>query len=382
MIKPKVINIAQILIFITILFFSSGHSEELQHEIIPKLDCSECHICKNPTFENPCLKACPRLFLAYVTSQHSLTEAPASILMDKLVNQYSAVNFSHKLHAEMAEMNKSCATCHHFIPKDRIPPCSECHGREINPANLRQPSLQGAYHRICLTCHQEWSHDTECRICHIPIEEVKAGETKMGKPDITKTSKPRITEPAKEVYHTSYDEAPVVTFYHDQHVEMFNLRCADCHKNESCSYCHDPQKPPSLAKTPDEMHDICSGCHDIDRCGKCHDTKERPAFSHASTGWPLGKYHSNLKCRSCHPTGKQISRLNTACISCHDDWNQETFKHAVTGLKLDEIHSEMDCGDCHIDRRFERKPDCSVCHDDNRSPKTHPPGAYIRSGSK
>ncbi len=369
-------------VFIVFLLGVSVSAIVKGHTDMPKLDCSECHVCENPTFENPCLKACPRLFQAYVTSRHSLAEAPVSILLNKLVNQYSGVDFSHGLHAEMAEMSKSCNTCHHFIPKGRIPPCGECHGKEADPANLRKPRLEAAYHQICLTCHRQWSHDTECRICHIPVEELSLKETESGKADIMEIPQPRITAPVKDVYHTSYDEAPVVTFYHEQHVELFNLRCVDCHQKENCSYCHDLQKSASLTKTPDEMHDICAGCHDIDRCEICHDTKEKPAFSHASTGWPLSTYHANMECRACHPTGKRIAKLRKTCISCHSGWNQETFKHAVTGFRLDEIHSELDCGDCHIDQKFERKPDCSVCHDDNRSPKSHPPGKYLKLSRK
>jgi len=310
-------------------------------------------------------------------------EGPDIRILDQLEDLYKPVQFTHKLHAQMAEMGESCVTCHHYCPAGKTPPCRECHGKSSSETqNLSKPGLKGIYHRQCMGCHRQWSHDTECRICHIPVEELSLKETESDKADIMETPQPRITAPVKDVYHTSYDEAPVVTFYHEQHVELFNLRCVDCHQKENCSYCHDLQKPAGLAKTPDEMHDICAGCHDIDRCEICHDTKEKPAFSHASTGWPLSTYHANMECRACHPTGKRIAKLRKSCISCHSGWNQETFKHAVTGFRLDEIHSEMDCGDCHIDQRFERKPDCSVCHDDNRSPKSHPPGKYLKLSRK
>ncbi len=377
MIKSRKINFSPLFFIIVVLFFSSGYGDESRDKAIPELDCSECHKCQAPSYEDPCLKACPRFFLAQVHNPQTLAKAPDRLLLDKLVDKYGAVDFSHKLHAEMAEMDKGCSTCHHFIPKRRVPPCSDCHTKEANPANLRQPSLQAVYHRQCLTCHREWSHTTECRFCHLPVEEVKSG-----KAVIEEKPKSLIANPITKVYNTSFDEGPVVTFHHEQHVELFNLSCVDCHKNESCRYCHDLQKPASLAKTPDEMHDICSSCHDIDNCQKCHDTKERPAFSHVSTGWSLGKYHSGLGCRACHPKGKKISKLSTSCVSCHAGWNQETFKHAVTGLKLDEIHSELDCGDCHVDKKFKRKPDCSACHDDNRSPKKHPPGTYVKLSGK
>jgi hypothetical protein len=171
----------------------------------------------------------------------------------------------------------------------------------------------------------------------------------------------------------------MVTFYHKEHIDLFGLRCVDCHQKENCAYCHDLQKPANLKKTDEEVHAICTGCHGKHKCSKCHDTREKLAFSHSDTGWPLSRYHIRLDCRACHPTGKRISRLNRNCVNCHGGWNQETFAHAVTGLRLDEIHYELECGDCHIDRKFQNKPDCASCHDDGRSPKENPPGNWIKS---
>jgi hypothetical protein len=132
-----------------------------------------------------------------------------------------------------------------------------------------------------------------------------------------------------------------------------------------------------MAKSEQEIHSLCNDCHLQDRCAKCHDTKERPAFSHASAGWGLNKYHARLDCRACHPTGRQIAKVDKQCIACHGGWNPENFQHAVTGLHLDETHDAMDCADCHLNREFTGAPDCSSCHDDNRTAKEMPPGKYI-----
>jgi hypothetical protein len=345
-----------------------------------KLECTDCHTCEKPSTKTPCLKPCPRLFTAQVTGAHGSMEAPDMMLLGKISEQYEPVRFKHKLHAEMSEMGQGCSICHHFCPPGRIPPCEACHGGQANPTNLRQPSLKGAYHRQCLSCHREWAHDTNCSVCHLEVSDSLLNATIHDKTDIMGTSHPLLTPPEKKTYVTPYPQGAIVTFYHKEHIELFGLRCVDCHQKENCGYCHDLQKPAASAKTMEQVHAICSGCHAQNQCDKCHDTKERPAFSHASTGWSIGRFHSRLDCRACHPTGKRISKVNKDCTNCHAGWSRETFRHAVTGLQLDETHIELDCESCHIDKKFEKTPDCASCHDDNRSPKKTPPGQYIKIG--
>lgn len=366
-----------------LVLYSFGVADEQPDMRGLKLDCLECHTCPNPTAQDECLKACPNLTWAQSSSKHKVTEAPDSLLLDKLVDQYSAVHFNHKIHAQMSDMNNGCPTCHHYSPPGVIPPCSECHGGETNPANLGQPSLKGAYHRQCLSCHREWSHDTKCIICHIPTQGQTLNGNGQDTTDIIGIPHPVITVPTKKVYYTPYQKGAVVTFYHQQHIDLFGLRCVDCHQKENCNYCHDINKPSKRAKTDEQVHAVCAtNCHKDDRCDKCHGSKEKPAFAHASTGWRLNRYHSDLACRACHPTGKQIARLNKECTSCHKGWNHENFEHGVTGLALDDIHIELDCSDCHKNRKFDIKPDCSGCHDDGRIPSKQPPGKYLNMSQR
>ncbi len=339
-------------------------------------DCAKCHTCANPTADVPCLVSCPRLQSVRATGAHDVGEGPDSVVLDKIADLYMPVYFDHKAHASMAQMGGDCQTCHHFSPPGRIPPCGECHGTEAE-ANLRQPSLKGAYHRQCLACHREWSHDTQCIICHAPQPGKIMAEAVGDLSDIMGVAHPRITEPDIKVYQTPYDPGPIVTFFHKEHIDLFGLRCVDCHKQENCSRCHDLQQPVKTPKTQEEMHALCNDCHKSDPCAKCHDSKQKPAFTHAVTGWPLSRYHQDLDCYACHPTGKRIARLKSGCGNCHGGWNQLNFKHAVTGLQLDEIHREMECTDCHADRQYGAAPTCSGCHDDGRSANDAPPGEYI-----
>ncbi|MCD6248982.1 MAG: hypothetical protein J7J98_01455 [candidate division Zixibacteria bacterium] len=311
----------------------------------------------------------------HITSEHLLSEAPDTIMLNYIEKESASVRFDHKSHASMSQMNMSCKTCHHYSPKDRIPPCHECHARESDPINLKKPSLKGAFHRQCLGCHREWSHDTKCVVCHISCDDnLSLDNTDVS--DIVGISHPVIHVPTSKIYHTPYEPGPIVTFYHDEHVDLFGFQCVDCHVEENCGYCHDLTHPKNLVKTEEEKHEMCVQCHQINNCGHCHDTKRKPAFSHASTGWPLNQYHDKLDCRACHPTRKKIGRLDRHCNSCHGGWNQQNFRHAITGLILDENHIEWECTDCHPDNQY-NKQDCSGCHDDDITPENHIPGKHV-----
>lgn len=347
-------------------------------------NCAGCHLCSVPTMRVPCLKACPRTTMVHQTSRHALAEAPDALLLDDLVDLYEPVHFDHQAHASMAEMGKDCATCHHYSPPGTIPPCKECHSLGTESSDLRKPNLKGAYHRQCLGCHVEWSHETECNACHLPRGEVAAPATgatagASDPTDIVGRAHPPIESPVKRVYRTPYAAAPIVTFQHKEHSSLFGFRCVDCHSQESCTSCHDWRKSAAAPeRSQAEVHALCNACHAQDPCAKCHDTKERAGFTHNRTGWPLNPYHQRLDCWSCHPRGKDFKRVNRMCASCHGAWSPENFQHAVTGMRLDEMHSGLDCTQCHKDRHYDADPTCSDCHDDGRTAENAPPGEKTR----
>ncbi len=338
--------------------------------------CNDCHVCPSPTAKEPCLKECARP--GKTPGALPARGGPDVAILGQLADMYGLVRFNHKLHSEMVGMGQGCTICHHYAPPGKYPPCQECHGKKpSNPENLRRPSLKAAYHRQCLGCHREWSHETRCALCHLP-EPGKTAVT-LDSTDIVRPSHPALMPPKTKTFNTPYRAGPIVTFHHSEHVELFGLSCASCHHKENCGSCHDLQKATRPAKTMAEVHAICNNCHAQDACEKCHGTKGKPAFSHASTGWPLNRYHAELNCRACHPTGKKIKRLDNRCNNCHSGWNPGTFRHAVTGLKLDEIHSELDCVSCHHERDFSQTPACTDCHEDGRSPVDAPPGERLKT---
>ncbi len=378
----KTILAAITLSFCILAVIGTGYSmEDKKHtqQVLPDSSCGDCHTCPTPTADAPCLRPCPRFSKTAVTG--SPEEGPEVCILNQLSDMYVPVIFAHKLHAQMAEMGEGCETCHHHNPPGHIVPCRECHGAPFSPQNLRQPGLKGAYHRQCMNCHREWSHDTDCSVCHArkTAEAVVPQITDLT--DIMGMLHPNVTEPDKRLYQTNYDRGPVVTFHHKEHIELYGLKCVDCHHEESCSRCHETTEKPRRVKSMEEHHKPCFTCHEGAKCSHCHARSEKPGFTHARTGWPLSQYHQSLDCRSCHPAGRKIGKLNRECIACHSSWTTETFNHAVTGLVLDETHQEMDCTDCHLERKFDQRPSCVNCHDDGRVYPQSSPGT-ITKGKK
>jgi hypothetical protein len=341
-------------------------------------DCRACHDCDTPTEANPCLRACGRPQIAERADTPSPAKGPAIVILDELEDRYLPVPFDHRGHAEMAAMTRGCAVCHHYTPEGSThPACKSCH--EINPAreDLRKPGLKGAYHRQCLSCHREWSHETSCSICHPP----KAGRSPRGGTsappptpgDIVGRIHPPIPEPDTEIYSTKSDDAPGkhVIFRHKEHIDRFGLRCVECHHEDNCSRCHEAgRNHVQKVRTLEEHHQPCMICHNVSNeslCARCHwnEGEPKPApFDHASTGWTLSRYHSSQSCRACHLEVPFAAR-DRNCATCHSDWTPKTFRHEITGLKLDETHAAFDCTDCHTDRAYDRPPDCTGCHSED-----------------
>ncbi len=321
--------------------------------------CETCHSCENPTREEPCLVVCPR-YGGHLKGEHKVQEGPEIVILDQLANLYEPVPFAHKLHATMAEMSGGCAFCHHYSEVDaEVPPCRECHSEKHQMGNLRQPGLKGAYHRQCISCHREWSHETGCVACH-EVKEVKTPDEIADKSDILGIPHPRITAENKYVYQTLYDPAPIVTFHHSDHVDQFGLTCTSCHQGDNCGRCHD------LGHKREKVEHVktCIACHKEDNCLFCHSTEEKPPFDHAViVGWPLKERHSGADCRDCHGATESFHVPATSCFECHD-WEPDYFDHSVTGLTLNEYHEYFDCIDCHVEEDFSDTPSCDGCHDE------------------
>lgn len=341
-----------------------------------KYNCSLCHACETPTKSNPCLIVCPREQM--MTVHISPEKSPAVIKMDKLKREqdlYEPVIFSHRIHAEMSGMSGGCEMCHHYNPPGDVVGCDNCHEPVRNRTDISKPDLKGAYHRQCMDCHKEWRNDVACESCH---ELNSSGKSTYSGKDYEKTRVHfEIKVPTKLVLTTTYEKGKLVTFFHNEHTDIYGLDCKSCHQKESCVKCHSDEPEKKVEKVSlDVKHKTCSGCHDTKSktvCENCHSTKEKAPFSHfARTGFELKSYHSKLNCTSCHQKKSVFTGLNSSCSSCHSGWNSSNFNHKATGLVLDDTHIEFDCSDCHESEVYSTKPSCEGCHDDMSYPQNKP----------
>lgn len=348
-----------------------GHSSQ-------QLDCKSCHVCEYPTKDDPCLIACPRTGM--VSVHHTPEEAPESFVMNESGIRYGKLVFSHKLHAEMAEMKDGCNSCHHYNTTGPILPCSNCHAHKRNRSDVSTPDYRAAIHRQCMDCHKEWDKQMKCVSCHLQKGDAAYKKAEEEIRRLKGLSHPPIQEPEKVVYETNYEKGKIVTFYHSEHTQIFGMNCISCHKNESCTKCHHTTAGTlvtkkdrlQLARSEEEQHRTCFVCHKNDNCNKCHLKKEKNPFNHEiSSGFNLGKHHSSLKCISCHKNN-DYKGLKRSCNACHNNFVEGKFNHNVTGLSLDANHADLECSSCHTDKDFSKKPNCSDCHDDFNYPNKLP----------
>ncbi len=335
--------------------------------------CRTCHACDNPTPQNPCLIQCPRHGSEF-TGKHSFKEGPEIMIIDKLTNLYGPVVFAHELHASMSDISGGCTLCHHYSEKTgEIPACSKCHKDKPDIKIFDEPSLKGAYHRQCLGCHREWSHENACQFCHEEIDAPIDLTKSIDPTDIVGTLHPLIEAEPSYIYQTDYKDGKVVTFHHTDHVDIFGLNCTDCHKGDSCYRCHDVDKPEPKAEDRINHLETCCNCHNESNCSFCHSNSIKPKFNHdTSTDFALGHYHQSVDCNRCHTSVKSFVTPSTNCTDCHIHWEVDEFDHSVTGLTLNEYHVEEDCELCHIDRDFSIEPSCANCHDDITYPEYSP----------
>ncbi len=299
-------------------------------------------------------------------------ENPDLLILDGLAHFYGPVPFSHRIHAGMSQMNGSCANCHHELETGtEILACESCHPAELG-ATLAVPSLKGAYHRQCLGCHRDWAHANACGYCHEETEKARAHTAPADTTDIIGIPHPRITAEDSYTYQTAREGTPIVTFHHVDHVDLYGLRCVDCHQGHTCGRCHDE----TISREQIDRIETCGGCHDCNKeqsCDFCHATEARPKFDHkTSTTFALEPNHTQVPCESCHGSGSDFKKPSDNCRVCHGRLPAGCFDHGVTGVPLTGSHSHFGCQACHAARDPEAPASCNGCHADFNYPAYNP----------
>jgi len=196
--------------------------------------------------------------------------------------------------------------------------------------------LKGAFHRQCLSCHQDWSHENACNFCHMPAAGFgKTPPMAIGYHGEAERKQAQDTY----VYETRHEPLPVATFHHSDHATKFGLSCVDCHHGASCT--------------------------------DCHDLGVKQKFDHTRTaGWPLEPNHADIGCTSCHdPEHRFDAPTSARCTACPRVGRNGAFDHAELGVPLLGDHAEIDCAMCHRGRlHVGATADCAACHADKHFP--------------
>ncbi|MBN2008738.1 cytochrome c3 family protein [candidate division KSB1 bacterium] len=251
-----------------------------RHATMIGLNCSACHTCLNPSFNEPCLKFEPHFFQDHGMKITSENQPPELVIIDKLEDKYGAVKFKHRNHMHMAELVEDCAECHHYIPPDiKKRECRDCHEASYVRDKLETISLNGIYHRKCLGCHVEWGKSTNCELCHVSKDRQQAEELGKELPQYRK-----IKRIESKLFVTRYFYGPFVFFDHKFHTEQKKRHCPECHVKQPCITCHyQDQQPVGLSPMARSgVHGTCRLCHDVmsqDSCTKCHSDKEKTTMT-------------------------------------------------------------------------------------------------------
>lgn len=340
------------------------------------LKCKSCHEGEFPSKNDPLLRACLRNSM--LSNFHFSPDGPDVVVIDDMSENYTGVVFSHKIHAQMSEMSTGCSGCHHYNTTGRVLSCLECHENNRKREDVTVPDLKAAYHRQCLACHKQWNHDNGCNTqCH--SRKVADNHNVTQQSSLIKKSHPPLKEPSKMVWETNSDVGKIVTFFHNEHNQLFKIKCVTCHLQDNCIKCHE-KKPHDqnsesvkIKKSFEDHHKACITCHKGNNCQKCHKESVSTQFNHAqSSGWALKPYHSKLTCAQCHGSQTSFKKLDRNCTSCHKNFLTGNFDHKNAGLILSENHKEIECKSCHTNSDFAKTPTCATCHDDKSYPSQLP----------
>ncbi|NOX33674.1 MAG: hypothetical protein GXP56_08035 [Deltaproteobacteria bacterium] len=150
--------------------------------------CKTCHSVKKAQAQSMEPAELAKMTLAGVFSKYKpvpVDKIPEKVVIDVLSSSYKGSSFPHRKvvlaiakRVEKSRLAKAfhkdqtalCMGCHHKSPKTLEPPeCASCHSRK-GPAPDGRPGLKGAYHGLCITCHQKMEVKsvaaTDCAKCH------------------------------------------------------------------------------------------------------------------------------------------------------------------------------------------------------------------------
>ena len=257
------------------------------------------------------------------------------ILNNKVVNSYGdayePVRFMHSKHANVLG---DCTICHHRTPREagdkygrpttmaelksgaaEPVACSTCHDHPFRKDQLQTPGLKGAYHQMCIDCHQE-------------------------------------------AEQTPHARGPVI---YSSMVRGPEVRPLETRAPTDCLSCHSTRVPDhnKLVKLsgpvdPKQVTENCLSCHE----------KEGQAIMKTSHWNWQGPSPFTVGHEKRVDLGKRRNTINNFCINLNGNWPRCTSCHIGYGWK-----------DKNFDFNDPTNIDCLVCHDSTGTYTKSPAGA-------
>ena len=93
---------------------------------------------------------------------------PEELTLNKKGETYGPVEFTHMGHNDYVD--EGCVSCHHMAGKTGvIKPCAACHAKPLfqKAEQLNVLNLKAAFHKQCITCHEDNdAGPMGCTECH------------------------------------------------------------------------------------------------------------------------------------------------------------------------------------------------------------------------
>jgi octaheme c-type cytochrome (tetrathionate reductase family) len=266
----------------------------------------------------------------------SIADAPKVAMLDSpVINKYSdlygPVRFMHSKHANVLG---DCTICHHRMPREEhdiygepvsmaqliakaVEPvaCFVCHGDPFNAKDLGTPGLKGAYHQLCMDCHEQ-------------SEQV-----------------PHVRGP---ILYSAMVRGPIA-------------RTLDTRAPTDCLACHAKKVPNhnQLVKLEGNADALAV----TENCLSCHQKEGEAILKTAHWKWH-GPSPYTVGQEKRIDLGKNHATINNFCINLNGNWPRCTSCHIGYGWK----DKDFDFDDMS-------KIDCLVCHDTTGKYKKAPPAA-------
>ena len=341
-------------------------SESVQDTLTPKgTKCDQCHLSDHSDLLNVKPSGAPTGTGSCAFCHNGYKESDGNLVARNVIPRPNMV-FSHKKHA-VRNIN-----------------CQQCHGevQELELATRDQlPRMRG-----CFGCHQmddasRGLAKSDCTTCH--VKDMATGTTQALPEHVANSGGGKIKmmfasgtmKPPRWMHNAAH--TPDFIERHKMVAANDSEFCANCHKEDFCTGCHDGRVRPRNIHPNDyiSMHPIearqatlkCTSCHrEQSFCVGCHQ-RVGVTMSGPSEARDTGRFHppkniwSDAPRKPGHHAQEAMRNIN-ACVSCHVE-RDCVICHGGQGVGGGfNPHNAGFKGGCATQFRRNPRP-CFVCHE-------------------